>query len=69
MITVSDSKNTYEIGNYYAIIPTNPVFDFNEFVKFHSAKKVNDNFSYNSGSNSNFLSINQLSKLIKNLKI
>ncbi len=63
MITSSDSQDTYDFGNYYAIIV--PAF-LNNYKK-KKLKKVKPGFSYNSGSNKNFLSVIELRKLIKNI--
>jgi hypothetical protein len=62
MITSSDSENTIDLGKYYAIL-NNPIF-MNK--KYKKVKKVEKNFSYNSGTNSNFLSIEELKKQIQN---
>jgi UDP-N-acetylglucosamine 4,6-dehydratase (inverting) len=66
MITSSDSFFTYDLGNYYVILPSQPVFDLNDFVKKHQAKKVDLGFSYNSKDNEHFLSVAELKDLIKN---
>ena len=63
MITSSDSQDTYDFGNYYAIIV--PAF-LNNYKK-KKLMKVKPGFSYNSGSNKNFLSVIELRKLIKNI--
>ena len=65
MITISDAMNTYDIGKYYTILPTQPIFDIHKFISNFEAKKVNEGFSYNSGSNSNWETIASLRKLIK----
>ena len=65
MITVSDSQNTYDIGKYYAICPVSDEFDKEKFIKKHKAVKVADGFSYNSGTNTHWESVNTLKKLIK----
>ena len=64
MITVSDSLNTYDVGKYYAIIPVKD-FDKNEFIKKNNAVKVSEGFSYNSGTNDNWETIESLKKHIK----
>ena len=65
MITVSDSINTYDIGKYYVILPQVPVFDREEFVAHFNAQKVNSDFSYNSGDNNDWESIESLRLLVK----
>ncbi len=63
MITSSDSQDTYDFGNYYAIIVPN----FLNNYKKNRLKKVKSGFSYNSGSNKKFLSVSELKKLIKKI--
>ena len=60
MITPSDSFNTYDLGSYYAIIPTDPIFDMNDFTTKFKAKKVANGFSYNSGDNEDWETIESL---------
>ncbi|WP_115126993.1 UDP-N-acetylglucosamine 4,6-dehydratase (inverting) [Synechococcus sp. GEYO] len=64
MITLADSCSTYDLGQYYSIIPAN--FTGSEFYQGtkHQAIPVDGGFSYNSGSNSDFLSIDQIRQLI-----
>ena len=65
MITSSDSYNTYDLGKYYVIMPQNPVFDIESYVRAKKAKKVKPGFSYNSGQNQHFLTVDELRILIK----
>ena len=65
MITVSDALNTYDIGKYYAILPQKTNFDKKEFIKYFNAKLVNPNFSYNSGDNQDWETVESLRSLIK----
>ena len=65
MITSSDSFFTYDIGNYYAILPPQPVFDLNKFIAKFNAIKVPEGFSYNSRDNDQWETVESLKKLIK----
>ena len=65
MITFSDSFNTYDLGKYYTILPSNTEWSLEKFVKNFDAKKVSKGFSYNSGENSSWETVNSLRKLIK----
>lgn len=65
MITVSDSFNTYDLGKYYTILPTVPKWELAEFIKAFKAKKVPEGFSYNSGTNTNWVSIEEIRAFIK----
>ena len=66
MITASDSYVTYDLGKYYAILPTVPVWKMDEFVTAFRAEKVPEGYSYNSENNGEFLSVDQLRELIIN---
>jgi UDP-N-acetylglucosamine 4,6-dehydratase len=65
MITVSDAINTYDLGKYYVILPQVTVFDKEEFVAHFNAQKVNSDFSYNSGDNDEWETIESLRELVK----
>jgi FlaA1/EpsC-like NDP-sugar epimerase len=64
MITSSDSFTTYDIGNYYVILPITTTWDKNDFINKFNAKKVPEGFVYNSKNNGHFLSVNEIRKLI-----
>jgi UDP-N-acetylglucosamine 4,6-dehydratase/5-epimerase len=64
MITTSDSFSTYDLGKYYAILPQTPNWKLEEFIKHFNAKKVPDGFCYNSGTNTEWLSVEDLRRLI-----
>ena len=64
MITPSDSYNTYDLGKYYTILPTVTPWDLEEFKTAHNAKQVPEGFSYNSGDNEEWESIDSLRELI-----
>jgi FlaA1/EpsC-like NDP-sugar epimerase len=63
MITESDSPNTVDLGPYYAILPTGNV-DRATWIQRHGGRPVADGFTYNSGSNPDFLSVGALRELI-----
>ena len=65
IITVSDAINTYDIGKYYVILPQETIFDREKFIKHFKAKLVNPNFSYNSGDNDEWETIDSLRGLVK----
>lgn len=68
LITSHESLNTYDIGKYYVILNHNQnLIDY--YLKNKKAKKVRKFFSYNSEKNTSFLTVNQLRKLILNIKI
>ncbi len=65
MITISDSFNTVDLGKYYAILPQQPMFDVNAYKKHFKSKPVPQGFSYNSGNNDQWETIESLRELIK----
>lgn len=65
MITSSDSFSTYDLGKYYAILPQVPNFKIEDFIKAFDAKAVPQGFQYNSGENKEWLSVEEMQKLIK----
>ena len=64
MITSSDSFNTYDLGRYYTILPTKTSWNLDLFIKSLNAKKVAENFSYNSGDNLEWETVDSLRSLI-----
>ena len=64
MITSSDSLNTVDLGKYYAILPATAAFTIDEYCSAMHAKLVAPGFAYDSGSNPDYLSIEQLRLLI-----
>jgi UDP-N-acetylglucosamine 4,6-dehydratase len=65
MITSSDSFYTYDLGKYYTILPSVPNFNINDFVESFYAKKVTAGFNYDSGTNTEWETVDSLRKLIK----
>ena len=65
MITVSDAINTYDIGKYYVILPQHTIFNREKFIEHFKAKLVDPNFSYNSGDNNEWETIESLRELVK----
>lgn len=63
MITENDSYNTIEFDNNFAILP--PGSDKQKFFKHFKGKKVEAGFKYNSGTNTDWLSVNEIRTLIK----
>lgn len=65
MITASDSFTTVDLGEYYAILPSDS--SVHQLYQENSIRDtaVPSGFSYNSGSNPEFLSVDQLRELIR----
>lgn len=65
MITSSDAFYTYDLGTYYSILPSQPIFDLGSYIETQNAKLVPTGFSYNSGDNTEWETIESLKDLIK----
>lgn len=66
MITASDSFNTYDLGKYFVILPTFPMrWTIEEFVTHFNATRVPQGFCYDSGQNTEWETIENLRRLIK----
>ncbi len=66
MITDTDSLNTIDLGKYYAILPSvSFTYSEEEYLAHHNAQKVPFGFKYNSGSNTEWESVDSLRSLIK----
>ncbi|MBT5559687.1 MAG: polysaccharide biosynthesis protein, partial [Proteobacteria bacterium] len=66
MITDTDSLNTIDLGKYYAILPSVCFAHTDkQFLDHHKAERVPFGFRYNSGSNTQWESVESLRELIK----
>lgn len=65
MITPSDAFHTYDLGTYYTILPQRPIWNLDEYIAKHNAKRVPDGFSYNSGDNEEWETIESLRTKIR----
>lgn len=64
MITSSDSASTVDLGRYYAILPTGAQYTLEDYCAKTGAKPVAPGFAYDSGTNPDFLSVDDLRGLI-----
>ena len=64
MITSSDSFTTYDLGKYFVILPQVPVWNLHEYIKTFNAQLVPAGFSYRSGENKEWETVDSLRKLI-----
>ena len=65
MITPSDSFTTYDLGNYYVILPQTPSWSLADYIRHFQATPVAKGFKYNSGENDAFLTVAQLRDSIR----
>ena len=69
MITETDALNSVEFEKYFVILPSTELWDIDQFRKESNSsvgKMCEFGFSYNSGTNKDFLTVNELKELIKN---
>lgn len=65
MITPSDSFYTYDLGQYYVILPSQPNWNVDKFLTEFNAKKVPAGFAYNSETNEEWETVETMKALIK----
>lgn len=64
MITTTDALNTIEFKDYFVILPSMTLWDIEQFTKNFDGRHCTDGFAYNSGTNTDWLSVEQLQELI-----
>lgn len=65
MITPSDSFYTYDLGQYYVILPAQPNWKLEKFITEFNAEKVPAGFAYNSETNSEWETVETMKDLIR----
>jgi UDP-N-acetylglucosamine 4,6-dehydratase (inverting) len=65
MITSSDSFSTYDLGKYYVILPITSHWKLEDYINTFKAKKVPEGFHYSSGTNGEWLSVEEIRNLIQ----
>lgn len=65
MITDSDSFNTVDLGRYFAILPSAGQYDVDSYCVAHGGKPVAAGYAYDSGSNPDFLTVDEIRSLIR----
>ncbi len=69
MITSTDSMSTIEFDDYYVILPSYPLWDVDKFMQNSSSspgRRCEYGFEYNSGTNEEFLNVDEIRELIEN---
>lgn len=64
MITGSDSFNTVDLGKYFAILPSAGTYSVESYCAAHGGQPVPLGYAYESGGNTDFLTVEQLRQLI-----
>lgn len=65
MITETDSLNTIELDKYYVICPSTPIWSMDDYINAFKGRKVPYGFEYNSGTNDEWLTVDDLRQQIK----
>ena len=68
MITKDDSRYTYDYGDYYVIYPNFEWFDFEKAFE-PGGVKIEEGFEYHSGENDEWLSVDDIKKLLEEYKL
>jgi len=67
MISKDDSRHTVEFDDYYIIMPVFHFFEKRFNNKNNNCKPVEEGFEYNSGTNKQWLTVEQLQEMIKQI--
>jgi len=65
MITQTDAINTLEFAKYYVILPSMRLWDVDSYRREFKGKNCPIGFSYGSGKNTEWLTVEQIRKLVK----
>jgi len=65
MITETDALNSLEFKDYYVILPSTKLWDVDKYAETFDGSFCPSGFKYNSDTNTDWLSVEQLRELIK----
>ncbi|MCG3110392.1 MAG: UDP-N-acetylglucosamine 4,6-dehydratase (inverting) [Candidatus Manganitrophus sp. SB1] len=65
MITETDALNTIEFDKYFVILPSVPLWNINDFIRKFDGKLCPPGFRYQSGTNPEWLTVEQIRTLIR----
>ncbi|MEZ4483756.1 MAG: polysaccharide biosynthesis protein [Syntrophotaleaceae bacterium] len=65
MVTVTDALSTVEFEKYFVILPSLKMWSVREFTAHFNGQACPDGFSYNSGANDSWLSVEDIRDLIR----
>ncbi len=65
MITATDAINTLEFDDYFVMLPSIQFWNVKAFAEHYSGARCADGFFYDSGTNTEWLAVEQLRKLIR----
>ncbi len=64
MITETDALNTVEFDKYFVILPSYSLWDQDKFIKTYNGRHCEPGFRYNSGENTEWLTVEQIRELV-----
>ena len=64
MITETDSLNSLEFDDYFVMLPSHSQWDTLKYIRHFNGRACSDGFSYNSGKNTQWLSVEEIRRLI-----
>lgn len=65
LITSSDALSTLDLGTHFLLLPPSPTWDVAEFIAARGARRCEPGFHYQSGTNSEWLTVEDLRRLIR----
>jgi FlaA1/EpsC-like NDP-sugar epimerase len=65
MITEGDSLQTAEFKDHFVILPSVNLWDTDKFIKEKNGKRCQLGFSYNSGANTEWLTVAEIRRLVR----
>lgn len=65
LVTETDALNTVEFGDYYVILPSTRLWDVDRFMTEFDGRMCPPDFRYTSGTNTDWLSVDDLRRLIR----
>lgn len=65
MITPSDAFYTYDLGQYYVVLPSTPNWKLADFIEQFKAVPVPEGFHYHSGNNQEWVGVQEIRHLIQ----
>lgn len=68
MVTVEDSMTTYEYDKHFIVYPQ-MVWNEKQMNPIPGGKKVSDGFSYSSGNNTEWLTVDEIKELLKDIDL
>ena len=64
MVTTADAPNTIDIGSHYIILPVVHDIKKKKYLDYYKGKLMPEGFSYNSGNNDKWLSVEEIRNLV-----